>query len=122
MPLDCDLCVRARGQVAALRRDWPAADAWFAMVAARSPSIPFAYLDWGAALLAKGDLGGAIAKFRKANAISPHFSDPLKGWGDALARQGQWRGAVAKFDEALKHAPAWRELLQAREVAARRVA
>jgi len=122
MPLDCDLCVRARGQVAALRRDWPAADAWFAMVAARSPSIPFAYLDWGAALLAKGDLGGAIAKFRKANAISPHFSDPLKGWGDALARQGQWRGAVAKFDEALKRAPAWRELLQAREVAARRVA
>jgi hypothetical protein len=33
-PLDCDLCVRARGQIAALRRDWRAVDYWFGMVAA----------------------------------------------------------------------------------------
>ena len=32
-----------------------------AMAAARSPSVPFAYADWGEALLAKGDLDGALA-------------------------------------------------------------
>ncbi len=120
MPLDCDLCVRARGQVAALKGDWPAADAWFSMVAARSPSVPFAYADWGEALLAKGDLDGAIEKFKRANAISPHFANPLKGWGDALARQGRWREALAKFQEGLNDAPTWQALRSARDAAARR--
>ena len=119
-PLDCDLCVRARGQIAALKGDWRAADAWFATVAARSPSIPFAYADWGEALLARGDLDGAIDKFRRANAISPHFADPLKGWGDALARQGRWSEAAAKYNEGLTNAPAWQALRDARDAAARR--
>jgi tetratricopeptide (TPR) repeat protein len=119
-PLDCDLCVRARGQVAALKGDWRAADAWFATVAARSPSIPFAYTDWGEALLAKGDLDGAIDKFRRANAISPTFADPLKGWGDALARQGRWSEALAKYSEGLNNAPTWQALRDARDAAARR--
>ncbi|HZK98918.1 MAG TPA: hypothetical protein VFC47_03375 [Caulobacteraceae bacterium] len=118
-PTDCDLCVRARGQIAALQSDWRAVDYWFGMVAARSPSIPFADTDWGMALLAKGDLSGAIGKFQRANAIGPHFADPLKGWGDALARQGRWRDALAKYDEALKYAPAWQALHEARGAAAR---
>lgn len=119
-PLDCDLCVRARGQIAALKGDWPAADAWFAMVAARSPSIPFADVDWGEALLAKGDVDGAIAKFKRANAISPHLADPLKGWGDALARQGRWSEALEKYSEALNNAPTWQALRNAKDAAARR--
>jgi len=119
-PLDCDVCVRTRGRIAAVKGDWPAADRLFAMVAARSPSIPFADSDWGDALLAKGDIAGAIAKFRLAHDKGPRFADPLKGWGDALARQGRWNDALAKYDEALKYAPAWRELRQARDAAAKR--
>jgi tetratricopeptide (TPR) repeat protein/predicted GNAT family acetyltransferase len=115
-PLDCDLCLRTRGKIAAVKGDWPAADRWFAMVAARSPSIPFADSDWGDALLAKG----AVAEFRLAHEKGPHFADPLKGWGDALTRQGQWNDALARYDEALKYAPVWRELRQARDAAARR--
>jgi len=121
-PIDCDLCARARGQIAAIQHDWRAADYWFGIVAKRSPAIPFATTDWGSALLMKGDLDGAIGKFRQANAIGPHFADPLKGWGDTLARQGRWSDALAKYDEALKYAPAWPELHQARDAAARRLA
>ena len=121
-PIDCDLCARARGQIAAIQHDWRAADYWFGIVAKRSPAIPFATTDWGSALLMKGDLDGAIGKFRQANAIGPHFADPLKGWGDTLARQGRWSDALAKYDEALKYAPAWPELHQARDAAARRSA
>jgi tetratricopeptide (TPR) repeat protein len=119
-PLDCDLCVRARGQIAALKGDWPAADAWFSMVAARSPSVPFAYADWGEALLAKGDLDSAIDKFKRANAISPHFADPLKGWGDALARQGRRKEALEKYSQGLNYAPTWQALRDARDAALRR--
>jgi tetratricopeptide (TPR) repeat protein len=120
MPLDCDLCLRARGQVAALKGDWPAADAWFSTVAARSPSVPFAYADWGEALVAKGDLESAIDKFKRANAISPHFADPLKDWGDALARQGRWREALEKYSQGLTYAPTWQALGDARDAALRR--
>ncbi len=52
---------------------------------------------------------------------APHYADPLKAWGDLLAREGQWKAALAKYDEALKYAPAWVELHQARDAAARRV-
>jgi hypothetical protein len=40
-PLDCDDCVRTRGRIAALNRDWVGAARWFQMVSARSPDIPF---------------------------------------------------------------------------------
>ena len=36
-----------------------------------------------------------------------------------LARQGQWRAALAKYDAALKYAPAWTQLHQARDAAAK---
>jgi tetratricopeptide (TPR) repeat protein len=121
-PLDCYLCVRVRGQVAAQARDWPAADRWFAEAARQAPSLPAAYAEWGEARLARGDLAGAIAKFALAHEKGPRYADPLKGWGDALARQGRWGEARERYDQALALAPAWQALIQARAAVARRLA
>jgi tetratricopeptide (TPR) repeat protein len=118
-PLDCYLCVRVRGQIAALHRDWPSAERWFAEAVRQAPSIPFAYSEWGNMQLSKGETNSALAKFAAAHLRGPHFADPLKGWGDALARQGQWSPALAKYDEALEYAPNWKELKAAREAVAK---
>jgi tetratricopeptide (TPR) repeat protein len=109
-PLDCDACVRARGKVAAVARDWSGAAHWFSLVSARSPDIPFADSDWGAMLLAKGDYDGAVAKFQSANAKGPHFADPLEMWGEALIAKNRSDLALAKFAEADKYAPNWGRL------------
>jgi len=109
-PLDCDLCLRMRGNIAALDHDWNGAAHWFAMVSARAPSIPFADTEWGAMLLAKGDFDGAIAKFRSANQKGPHYADPLELWGEALMAKNRSDLALAKFAEADKYAPNWGRL------------
>ncbi|HEX3809371.1 MAG TPA: hypothetical protein VHW02_06685 [Rhizomicrobium sp.] len=109
-PLDCDACVRSRGRIAAQKRDWKAAAHWFALVSARAPHVPFADTDWGAMLLAKGDLDGAIAQFESANAKGPHFADPLEMWGEALMAKNRSDLALAKFDDANKYAPNWGRL------------
>jgi tetratricopeptide (TPR) repeat protein len=112
-PLDCYLCVRARGQIAAIRGDWAKAEHWYAEAVRQGPSLPFAFSEWGEMLLSKGDLDGAIAKFESAHQKTPQFADALKGWGDALMRQGKAKAAVEKFDEALAYAPNWKELKEA---------
>jgi tetratricopeptide (TPR) repeat protein len=109
-PLDCDLCVRMRGNIAALNHDWNGAAHWFAMVSSRTPSIPFADSDWGAVLMSKGDLDGAIAKFKTANEKGPHFADPLEMWGEALIAKNRSDLALAKLEEADKYAPNWGRL------------
>ena len=108
--LDCDECVRKRGRIAAVQHDWAKAAYWFAMVSARSPSIPFADTDWGQMLLWKGDANGAIAKFQSANRKSPHFADPLEMWGEALMLKNRSDLALAKFEGADKYAPNWGRL------------
>ena len=117
-PLDCYLCVRVRGRIATIKQDWTSAERWFSEAARQSPSLPFAFSEWGEMRLAKGDIDGAIAKFDAAHQKTPHFADALKGWGDALARRGQAKLALAKYDEALKYAPNWKELKAARVAAA----
>jgi hypothetical protein len=109
-PQDCYLCLRLRGQIAAQAGDGQAAEHWFAAGAAQAPSLPFAYADWGAMLLARGDAVGAIAKFNRANQKSPHFADPLEMWGEALMAKNQSHLALAKFAEAEKYAPNWGRL------------
>ncbi|HEY7979666.1 MAG TPA: hypothetical protein VID67_15855 [Rhizomicrobium sp.] len=109
-PLDCDLCVRMRGNIATLNHDWNGAAHWFAMVSSRTPSIPFADSDWGAMLVAKGDLDGAIEKFKTANEKGPHFADPLEMWGEASIAKNRSDLALAKFEEANKYAPDWGRL------------
>jgi hypothetical protein len=109
-PTDCYDCVRARGEIEALRGNGSAAAKWFADAAGQAPSIPFAYADWGEMLLAKGDLDAAAAKFKEANTKGPHFADPLEMWGEALIAKNRSDLAVAKFAEAAKYAPNWGRL------------
>jgi tetratricopeptide (TPR) repeat protein len=109
-PTDCVLCLRFRGRIDALAKNWRGAEYWFARAVAAAPSVPFGYADWGAALLAKGDFDGAIAKFESANQKGPHFADPLEMWGEALIAKNRSDLALAKFEEADKYAPNWGRL------------
>src|ERR1700753_288444 len=81
-PLDCYECVLTRGDVAALRRDWRDAGAWYAQAVRLGPSLPFGYTSWGQMLLQKGDLDGAIAQFERAHQRGPAYADPLELWGE----------------------------------------
>ena len=110
LPLDCDECVRGRGRVDAIAKNWNGAAYWFAMVAARAPDIVQNDTDWGRMLLAKGDYPGAIAKFKQANVVGPRFADPLEMWGEALMLENRSDLALAKFEEADKYAPNWGRL------------
>jgi tetratricopeptide (TPR) repeat protein len=109
-PLDCYLCLRMRGNIDAVGRNWQGAAYWFARATAAAPSIPFAYTDWGAMLLKKGDFDGAIREFRQANEKGPHFADALEMWGEALMAQNRSDLALAKFAEANQYAPHWGRL------------
>ncbi len=109
-PRDCDLCLRMRGNIAAAEKNWGGAEYWFARAVKQAPSIPFAYHEWGAMLLAKGDRDGAIAKFAAAHAKGPHFADPLELWGEALIAKNRSDLALAKFAEANQYAPNWGRL------------
>jgi len=109
-PGDCYLCVRMRGNIDAAQRKWDAAAWWFHDAVRQAPSIPFAYADWGAMLLRKGNYDAAIAKFALANEKGPHFADPLEMWGEALMQENRSDLALAKFEEADKYAPNWGRL------------
>jgi tetratricopeptide (TPR) repeat protein len=106
-PPDCYPCLRARGLIAALKHDWPAADRWYAEAARQGPSLPHAHMEWAQALLWKGDPDGAIARLEEAHRRSPHFADPLELWGEALTVKRDYAGAIARFAEADKYAPRW---------------
>jgi tetratricopeptide (TPR) repeat protein len=109
---DCYLCIRARGNVAALEKNWSAAEQWYARAVALGPSLPFAYYEWAKMRAAKGDLDGAIAKLEIAHAKGPHFADPLELWGELLIAKNRSDLALAKFEEAAKYAPNWKRLHQ----------
>lgn len=107
---DCYDCIRMRGNIAAMERNWGRADYWFARAVQQAPSIPFAYTDWGQSLLARGDLDGASAKFTIANQKGPKFADPLEMWAETLILQKHPDQALAKFEESDKYAPNWGRL------------
>jgi tetratricopeptide (TPR) repeat protein len=110
MRMDCVLCLRFRGQIDAVDRNWNGAAYWFSRAARVAPSVPFPDTDWGQMLLAEGDYDGAIAKFQSAHTKGPHFADPLELWGDALMQKNRSDLALAKFAEADKYAPHWGRL------------
>ena len=107
---DCYDCVRARGAIDALQKNWGGAAYWFSDAVKQAPSIPFAYYDWGRMLLAKGDFDGAIARFAAASQKGPHFADPLEAWGEALMAKNRSDLALAKFAEAARYVPNWGRL------------
>jgi tetratricopeptide (TPR) repeat protein len=109
-PLECYPCVRMRAKIVALRADWPAADRWFAEALRLGPEFPYTESDWGEALMAKGDLSGAITKFDSAHKKGPRYADPLELWGEVLLLRGDAKGAIAKFEEANRYAPHWGHL------------
>jgi tetratricopeptide (TPR) repeat protein len=110
MPLDCMWCTIARGRVDELEGKSDSAARWFANAQKQAPSIPFPDLYWGAMLLHRRDLDGAIAKFDSAHKKGPHFADPLEMWGEALIAKNRSDLALAKFEEAAKYAPNWGRL------------
>lgn len=107
---DCYDCVRTRGIIEALAKNWSGAQYWFADAVRQAPSVPFAYADWGEMQLARGEPDAAIAEFKLANEKGPHFADALEGWGEALMTKNRSDLALAKFTEANKYAPNWGHL------------
>ena len=106
-PATCYQCGIARGQIEAAAGDPAGADRAFAEAVRQAPALPFAYAQWGRALLGRGDVGGAVDKLRLAAAAGPNFADPEETWGEALLRRGDASGAAAKFAEAGRDAPRW---------------
>jgi tetratricopeptide (TPR) repeat protein len=106
-PLDCQPCVMARGEIAALAGQPALADHWFGEAVKMAPSLPMASTAWGRVLLDRGQTDRAIAQFKLANTRGPHFADPLSWWGEALLRKGETKAALKKFREADKYAPKW---------------
>ena len=109
-PADCSVCLRTRGRIDTLEKNWAGADYWFARAARDAPSTPFPFTDWGLSLLSRGQPDAAIEQFKLANQKGPHFADPLEGWGEALMAKNQSHLALAKFEEANKYAPNWGRL------------
>ncbi len=109
-PADCYDCVRMRGRIDSLARNWTGAAYWFSLAVKEGPSIPIAYTDWGTALLRKGDVEGAIAEFTLAAQKCPRNSDPLEGWGEALMIANRSDLALDKFGAANALAPNWGRL------------
>jgi hypothetical protein len=109
-PPDCISCETARGDIDALQGNRNGAAYWYSRAIGDAPSIPFAYVEWGAMLLADGDLDGAIAKFRQASATGPHFADPLEMWGETLMLKNRSDLALPRFEEAGRYAPNWGRL------------
>jgi tetratricopeptide (TPR) repeat protein len=106
-PLDCYLCLRKRGEVLAQAGDRQGADRWFAEAVRQGPSLPYAYAEWGRALLDRGQTGAAIAKLELAHQKSPRYPDALELWGEALTHTRDFAGAAAKYAEADRYAPNW---------------
>jgi len=106
-PLDCQPCVMARGEIAALAGQPALADHWFGEAVKMTPSLPMASTAWGRVLLDRGQSDRAIAQFEVANTRGPHFADPQSWWGEALLRKGETKAAIRKFKEADKYAPKW---------------
>lgn len=109
-PLDCYDCVRLRGRIDAAAKNWNGAAYWFSRAVNEGDFIPAAWTDWGAMLLEKGDLPGAVTKFEAAAQRGPHYADPREMWGEALMRENRSDLALEKFADAGRYAPNWGRL------------
>jgi protein O-mannosyl-transferase len=71
----------------------------------RFPESGASHYNWGNALLAAGDIEGAIAHYREAVRLEPQGAEAYSNWGRALAMQGKREEAIAKYREALRIKP-----------------
>ena len=76
---------------------------------AKNPNSWFANNTLGDALLQKGQLGEAIAQFRKALDIYPNYDAGHYNLGVALFREGQFDESIAQFQKALQINPNYAE-------------
>lgn len=106
-PEDCNLCLRARGAVAAYAGDRTAALHWLRRSVAFAPSSPHNWVEAGRMWLRAGERGRAIAAFEQAHRLAPRFADPLAYNGLALAQQGNDRAAIQRFEQAARYGPRW---------------
>jgi tetratricopeptide (TPR) repeat protein len=106
-PLDCQPCVIVRGFIAEAYGRRAEADHWFAEASRIAPSIPSGPLNWGQALLARGDAAKAAVQFREALRRSPRAEEALEGLGEALTLQGDAEGAVKQYAAGDKLTPKW---------------
>jgi len=109
-PTDCGQCLRARGAIDTLEKNWAGAEYWYRRAVKDAPSPPFAWSDWGRMLLQKGDYDAGVAKLAIAHDKGPHFADPLEMWGEALLKENKADQALEKFSEANLYAPRWGRL------------
>jgi len=106
-PADCYLCLRMRARIAGLAGDRREAEAWFARAVRSGPSLPFAYAEWGQALLGWGDARGAAAKLKLAMRRGKAWPEARAWLGQALLAQGRGREAAEQFQAAAHLAPDW---------------
>jgi tetratricopeptide (TPR) repeat protein len=109
-PLDCHLCVRVRGRVAALSGNAKLADHWYGEAVKIAPSLPAAEAEWARALLDRGDPEAALVRLASALRKSPRFADAIALSGEALLAKGDAAGAATRFEEAAKLTPRWGRL------------
>jgi hypothetical protein len=106
-PVDCYLCLRVRGMIAAQQQDWAAADRWFAAAVSQAPSLPLAYTEWARTRLDRKNADGAIALLKIVGAKNPRDADVPEIWGEALLLKGDQRAAASKFEDTEELAPNW---------------
>lgn len=115
-PADCYPCNRLHGRIDAASADPRNADARFAAATRQAPSIPFAYVEWATARLARHDTAGALALVNTALARSPDNPDAAALKGDIELALGNPAAALIEYRQAAHLAPAWQRM---RETVAR---
>ncbi|HEX9446308.1 MAG TPA: tetratricopeptide repeat protein [Candidatus Binatia bacterium] len=88
-----------------VKRDYPAAAADYARVAALKPDFPEAHNNLGVAWKKSGDLEKAAASFRRAIELRPGYGEAWSNLGWVHAEQKKWREARGEFERALKLNP-----------------
>lgn len=107
LPEDCDPCLDARAQVAALAGERAEAERLFARLARRNPDTPGPLVTWARTRLDRGDPAGALPLLRQAAEFGPRWAEPQKYQGDALLALGRHAEAVTAYRAAIQRAPRW---------------
>ena len=107
LPEDCDPCLSAQAQVAALAGERVEAERLFALLARRNPDTPGPLVAWARTRLERGDPAGALPLLRQAAELGPRWAEPQRFQGDALLALGRHAEAVTAYRTAVERAPRW---------------